>query len=117
MNKYAFIDVQNTDTTTKKLLGFEIDWKKLCEFLKNDWGCEKVFLYIGIDAGDFEFLIRKLNEKGTKVKIVSSGKKIKSGSRYFTSRFSTKLRNLISKNRGMVDFININNIRLKIEKK
>ncbi len=32
-------------------------------------------------------------------------------------RFSTKLRNLISKNRGKVDFIDINNIRFKIEKK
>jgi len=50
----AFIDVQNTDTTTKKLLGFEVDWKKLCHFLKNDWQCDKVFFYVGIDEGDLE---------------------------------------------------------------
>jgi len=201
MNKaVAFIDVQNTDTTTKRLLGFEVDWKKLFHFLKNDWQCEKVFFYVGIDEGDlettnlfedlrgdgcivrdkvvfayknkdvdlnvtcpkcsnkfiekmdmgynrksncdvdltvdamelgglnkefyiftgdgdFEFLVRKLNEKGTKVHVVSSGKKIKSGPRYFTSRFSTKLRKLISENPKMVDFRNIDNIRYKIEKR
>lgn len=33
MKKYAFIDVQNTDSTTKKLLNFEIDWKKLANIL------------------------------------------------------------------------------------
>lgn len=199
--KFAFVDVQNTDNTTKQLLGFQIDWKRLCEFLKTEWRCENVFLYIGIDAGDletakmaedlrtveyivvrdktmfaykikdkdlniecpkchekfiehvdmgykrksncdvdltvdamelggsgkeffiftgdgdFEFLVRKLNEKGTKVHIVSSSKKIPSGPRYFYSRFSTKLRDLITKNNKMVDFRNINNLRFKIEKR
>jgi len=32
MSKYAFIDVQNTDNTTKQLLGFIIDWQKLYSF-------------------------------------------------------------------------------------
>ena len=54
MAKYAFIDFQNTDITTKKILGFQIDWLKLYWFLKNDWKCEKVFMYIGVDAGDLE---------------------------------------------------------------
>ncbi len=182
------------------MLGFEVDWKKLCHFLKNDWQCDKVFFYVGIDEGDlettnlfeslqgdgcivrakvvfayknkdkdlsvtcpkcsekfiekvdmgynrksncdvdltvdamefggpnkeayifsgdgdFEFLIRNLNAKGTKVHIVSSGKKIKAGPRYFTSRFSTKLRKLIADNSKLVDFRNVNNIRYKIEKK
>ena len=31
-----------------------MDWKKLCNFLKNDWQCNKVFLYVGIDEGDLE---------------------------------------------------------------
>lgn len=198
-NKFAFIDVQNTDTTTKRILGFEIDWKKLYEFLKTDWLCDKVFLYTGVDEGDietaamfeelgkqgceiraktvfayknkdreikivcsqckhefmehvdmgynrksncdvdltvdamelagegneayiftgdgdFEYLIRRLIKKGTKVHVVSSSKKIKTGPRYFTSRFSTKLRDLISENTTMVDFINIDNIRFKMEK-
>ncbi len=53
---YGFIDFQNTDNTTKQLLGFPIDWKKLCDFLKNNWNCEKVFLYIGVDQRDLETL-------------------------------------------------------------
>ncbi|MFA6341052.1 MAG: NYN domain-containing protein [Candidatus Paceibacterota bacterium] len=52
--KIAFIDVQNTATTTQKLLGFVIDWKKLCNYLKDKWKCEKVFFYSGVDDGDFE---------------------------------------------------------------
>jgi uncharacterized LabA/DUF88 family protein len=54
MKKYAFIDVQNTETTTRKVLGFLVDWSKLFKFLKDNWGCEKVFFYTGIDAGDLE---------------------------------------------------------------
>jgi uncharacterized LabA/DUF88 family protein len=197
--KYAFIDVQNTESTTKQLLGFEIDRMRLFTFLKNDWECEKVFFYSGIDAGDmdttkqfeelsksgclvcakivfayknrdktiksvcskcgnefistidmgynrksncdvdltvdamdnakegnefylfsgdgdFEYLIRKVIEKGTLVHIVSSAKKIKSGPKYFTSRFSTKLRKLIDEFGKPVDFLNIDNIRKRIEK-
>src|ERR1017187_4975104 len=52
--RYAFIDVQNTATTTRKLLGFLIDWHKLCGYLKEKWKCEKVFFYSGIDEGDTE---------------------------------------------------------------
>ena len=40
-NKIALIDVQNTERTTKQLLGFLVDWRKLYEFLKNDWKCEQ----------------------------------------------------------------------------
>src|SRR3989338_1308015 len=53
-NKIALIDVQNTESTTKQLLGFLVDWRKLYEFLKNDWKCEKVILYSGVDEGDLE---------------------------------------------------------------
>ncbi|MEI6058464.1 MAG: NYN domain-containing protein [archaeon] len=52
--RYAFIDVQNTATTTQKLLGFIVDWEKLCVYLKEKWGCEKIFFYSGIDEGDEE---------------------------------------------------------------
>lgn len=34
-NRYAFIDVQNTASTAQKLLGFIIDWNKLCKYLKD----------------------------------------------------------------------------------
>ena len=52
--RFAFIDVQNTATTTQKLLGFIIDWQKLCTYLKDKLKCEKVFFYSGIDEGDIE---------------------------------------------------------------
>ena len=52
--RFAFIDVQNTSTTTQKLLGFIIDWHKLCKYLKEKWNCEKIFFYSGIDEGDTE---------------------------------------------------------------
>ena len=64
MKRFAFIDVQNTASTTRKLLGFIIDWHKLCEYLKDKWHCEKVFFYSGINEGDtetakeFDFLSR-----------------------------------------------------------
>lgn len=52
--RYAFIDVQNTASTTRKLLGFLIDWHKLYAYLTEKWKCEKVFFYSGIDEGDVE---------------------------------------------------------------
>lgn len=52
--RYAFIDVYNTQNTTEHILGFEIDWEKLYDFLKNKWYCEKVFFYAGIEFGDEE---------------------------------------------------------------
>ena len=52
--RYAFIDAQNTASTTKKLLGFVIDWNKLHNYLMDKWKCDKVFLYSGIDEGDTE---------------------------------------------------------------
>jgi uncharacterized LabA/DUF88 family protein len=51
---FAFIDVQNTETTARQALGFEIDWMRLCEYLKNAWKCREIFLYVGIDEGDTE---------------------------------------------------------------
>ena len=51
---FAFIDVQNTASTTQKLLGFVIDWNKLCKYLNEKWKCEKIFFYSGIDEGDTE---------------------------------------------------------------
>ena len=196
---YAFIDAQNTETTTRQVLGFIVDWGKLFSFLKQKWDCEKVFLYSGVDAGDaetetefeslaqagcvvrsktvfayknknkiidvkcpkcgnefegvadmgynrksncdveltvdamecagpntefyiftgdgdFECLIKKAVERGTIVHIVSSAKRIKSGPRYSTSRFSTKLRKLTEKEGSPVDFLNIDNLRFRIKK-
>jgi uncharacterized LabA/DUF88 family protein len=52
MKRFAYIDVENTATTTEQMLGFVVDWKKLGEFLKNDKSCSQVFFYTGIEEGD-----------------------------------------------------------------
>jgi uncharacterized LabA/DUF88 family protein len=66
MANYAFIDVQNTDTTTKGLLGFSTDWLKLFHFLKNKKHCDKVFFYTGVYEGDLEMIniIENLEKEG-----------------------------------------------------
>lgn len=50
--RFAFIDVYNTTNTTEKLHNFVIDWYKLIDYLKEQWNCEKVFFYAGIEIGD-----------------------------------------------------------------
>ncbi len=52
MKRYAFVDVENTATTTEEMLGFVIDWAKLAEFMKNSKSCTRVFFYTSIEAGD-----------------------------------------------------------------
>ena len=54
MKRYAFIDVQNTASTAQKMLGFVIDWEKLCDFLKNKKSCSEILFYTGIDNGDVD---------------------------------------------------------------
>lgn len=200
MKNFAFIDFHNTDGTTKKLHGFAVDWVKLYDFLTNNWECEKVFFYIGVDKGDsdtmalldnltqkgcavraktvfayknkdkeiniacpscgnkfieridmgynkksncdvdltvdamelaqsdsrfylftgdgdFESLIEKAISKGVKIALISSAKKIISGPRYFTSRLAKKLRELCGKYPKEINFIEINNLKIRIEKK
>jgi uncharacterized LabA/DUF88 family protein len=188
----------HTASTTQKLLGFVVDWQKMHQYLKEKWGCEKVFFYSGIDEGDsetakefealaesgcivksktvfsykkpdkkisikcegcgkesvevvdmgynrksncdvgltvdamemagpdtefliftgdgdFEYLIRKVVEKGAKVYVVSSNAgKRKPG--FTTKRFSTKLKSLVDKNRGKINFIDIDSWKFKIKK-
>lgn len=54
MKRYAFIDVQNTDSTAQNMLGFIIDWSKVVDWLKNKKSCVEVLLYSGIANGDTE---------------------------------------------------------------
>lgn len=198
MKRYAFIDVQNTETTTLKVLRFATDHKKLFTYLKNKWNCEKVFFYPGIQHGDevrgeifsklvelgavvrpkyffayknedkiinancpkcdteitqriemgyswkcncdveltsdvldcatadteiflfsgdgdFEFLIKKVIARNTKVTIVSSARKVPKGPRYSTSRFSTKLRRLTQASGSPVKFLEIDNLKFQIK--
>lgn len=197
--RYAFIDVQNTEGTVSQLLGFVIDWHKLYQYLKEQWNCERIFFYSGIEQGnedkaneylalsklgyemhakpyniyknpgkvikitcpkcsnaidykteggvrwksncdaelsvdatnlakegveflilsgdgDFEYVIRNAVEKGVKVYVVSSAKKIKVAPRYSVSRFSTKLRELVAEKRESVFFKDINDWKMRIKK-
>lgn len=198
MRRIAFIDVQNTETTTLKLLQFNTDNEKLFQYLKEAWACEKVFFYPGINNddvfrrniflrlenagavirpkffhvyrrddkivktvcpmcncniiqkikmdknwkcncdvelavdvldnaekdteillfsgdGDFEFLIRNVISKGSKVTIVSSAKKIYTKSGQPISRLSMGIRALTRELASHVKFIEIDNLRFRIK--
>jgi len=199
MANYAFLDVQNTDSTTRQILNFEIDWIKMFLFLQEEKKCKEIFFYSGfikndkaflnligkleslgcvnrskeihvyknndiiiniicpkcknsfsqninkgfnskancdvdltVDVmqnlgqgnkiylfsgdGDFEYLIKTAVKNQTKIVIVSSPKKIRKGPRYFSSRLSTKLRNLTKEYPFSVIFEDINNYHYKIAK-
>jgi uncharacterized LabA/DUF88 family protein len=66
--------------------------------------------------GDFEYVIRNAVDKGVRVYVVSSAKKIKVAPRYSVSRFSTKLRELITEKQNSVFYVDINLWKLKIKK-
>lgn len=66
--------------------------------------------------GDFEYLIRDVVEKGVKTYIVSNARKIKIAPRYSISRFSTKLRNLITEKKDSIFFKDINDWKIRIKK-
>lgn len=70
MKRYAFIDVQNTETTTLKVLKFATDHQRLFEYLKSKWSCEKIFFYPGIEYGDEErsTVFEKITEAGAVVR-------------------------------------------------
>lgn len=53
MRRYAFVDVQNTESTAQQFCGFSVDWGKLYEYLCHDrWSCDKIFFYTGIEVGN-----------------------------------------------------------------
>jgi uncharacterized LabA/DUF88 family protein len=52
VKRFAFIDVQNTETTTLKVLKFATDHERLFKYLKDKWQCEQVFFYPGIQYND-----------------------------------------------------------------
>lgn len=52
MKRYAFVDVENTATTTEQMLGFVVDWMKVSEFLRHDKSCTKIYFYTAIESGD-----------------------------------------------------------------
>jgi uncharacterized LabA/DUF88 family protein len=64
MAKYSFIDASNTIGTTKNLLFFEVDWLRLCKFLKNKkWNCKEVFIYKGHKGNKEKEQLEKLQKE------------------------------------------------------
>lgn len=59
---YAFIDSQNLNRGTQKM-GWKMDWKKFREFLRDKYGVEKAFMFIGYKP-DFTDLYEQLHSQG-----------------------------------------------------
>jgi len=72
--------------------------------------------YIFTGDGDFEFLIRNVILKGIKCYVVSSANKVRIAKRYFISRLSKKLRKLCAENLGVVGFVEIDRLKMRIKK-
>jgi len=63
MKRYAFIDVPNTNETTKNLHDFAIDWDKLYELLTNKkWECSGVFFYKGYKGNKEKEQLEKMED-------------------------------------------------------
>ncbi len=65
--------------------------------------------------GDFDYLIRKVVERGTKVYIVSSNAGVRKPG-INTKRLSTRLKSLVDGNRGKINLIDINSWKMRIKK-
>ncbi len=77
-------------------------------------GEDKEFLIFTGD-GDFDYLIRKVLEKGTRVYVVSSNAGIKKPGMN-TRRLSTKLKEVIIEHPKQVNLINIDSWKMRIQK-
>ncbi len=64
IKRYAFIDVPNTNGTTRNLHNFSIDWEKLYKLLTNEkWDCSDVFFYKGYKGKKEKKQLEKMAEK------------------------------------------------------
>ena len=59
---YAFIDNQNLNVSTQKF-GWKMDWRKFRQFLKDEYGVTKAYMFIGY-VPEFEDMYQSLNEAG-----------------------------------------------------
>ena len=55
-NNYAFIDGQNVNLSIRSL-GWKIDWKKFRVYLKDKYGVETAYMFIGFIEGNSELYI------------------------------------------------------------
>lgn len=61
-NNYAFIDSQNVNLGVKTL-GWELDWRKFRQYLRNKYTVTNAFLFIGYKSGN-EKLYTELQKMG-----------------------------------------------------
>jgi uncharacterized LabA/DUF88 family protein len=59
---YAFIDSQNLNLGTQKM-GWKMDWKKFREYLRDSFGVEKAFMFVGY-MPNYEDLYEQLHNQG-----------------------------------------------------
>lgn len=59
---YAFIDSQNLNVGVQKF-GWKMDWKKFRQFLTDNYGVTKAYMFIGY-VPEFESLYQQLHEAG-----------------------------------------------------
>lgn len=59
---YAFIDSQNLNVSTQRM-GWKMDWKKFRQWLTDNYGVEKAYLFIGY-VPEFEEMYQQLHEAG-----------------------------------------------------
>lgn len=62
---YAFIDSQNLNLGTQKS-GWKLDWKKFYQFLKQQYGVTKAFLFVGY-VPEFEDMYHQMHDFGYSV--------------------------------------------------
>ena len=61
-HNYAFIDAQNLNLGTQKV-GFKMNWKKFCEFLRDRYDVTTAYMFIGY-VPDNEDLYKQMDEAG-----------------------------------------------------
>jgi uncharacterized LabA/DUF88 family protein len=61
-NNYAFIDSQNLNLGVQKV-GWKMDWRKFREFLRDDYGVSKAYMFIG-HMPEHEDLYEQMHEAG-----------------------------------------------------
>src|ERR1700722_14480522 len=72
---FAFIDRPNIDRTTKDLLNFKIDWRRLSEHLQSEerpWKCEKSYIYGGAKDTQVARAVAKFTKMGYEARIRAS---------------------------------------------
>ena len=55
MRTYVFIDASNLFYGGRKSLGWDIDYKKLAEYLKTRYGVTKIYYFGGVEIHNFSF--------------------------------------------------------------